>query len=221
MNLDRELLRQYYLKNGYADVQVTAANAELDRDGSGFFITYAIDEGEPYNFGAINVESTVANVDPAAYRRRISTDEGDTYNAIEHRQVGRGPDARGLARRATPSPACGRKAEADPVAAQDQPHLRDRGRAAGLHRAHQHHRQHAHQGLRHPPRVPAGGRRCLQSAHGRSGQEAPEEPRPVQERRDQSPPGLGARIASSSTSRWSSSRPASCRSAPATRPRKA
>ncbi len=49
MNLDRELLRQYYLKNGYADAQVTAANAELDRDGSGFFVTFTIDEGEPYN----------------------------------------------------------------------------------------------------------------------------------------------------------------------------
>ena len=81
MNLDRELLRQYYLKNGYADVQVTAANAELDRDGSGFFITYAIDEGEPYAFGAVNVESTVANVDPAAYRGEVSTEEGDTYDA--------------------------------------------------------------------------------------------------------------------------------------------
>ena len=60
LSLDRELLRQYYLKNGYADVQVTAANAELDRDGSGFFITYSIEEGEAYKFGGINIESTVA-----------------------------------------------------------------------------------------------------------------------------------------------------------------
>ena len=58
MNLDRELLRQYYMKNGYADAQVTAANAELDRDGSGFFVTFTIDEGEPYTFGAVNIEST-------------------------------------------------------------------------------------------------------------------------------------------------------------------
>ena len=81
MNLDRELLRQYYLKNGYADVQITAANAELDRDGSGFFMTYSIEEGEPYSFGAVNIESTVANIDPTAYRGEVSTDEGDTYDA--------------------------------------------------------------------------------------------------------------------------------------------
>ncbi len=81
MNLDRELLRQYYLKNGYADVQITAANAELDRDGSGFFITYAIEEGEPYDFGAVNIESTVAEVKPESYSGELSTKAGNTYDA--------------------------------------------------------------------------------------------------------------------------------------------
>lgn len=81
MNLDRELLRQYYLKSGYADVQVTAANAELDRDGSGFFITYSIEEGEPYTFGDVNIESTMAEVNPADYRGELSTEAGETYNA--------------------------------------------------------------------------------------------------------------------------------------------
>jgi outer membrane protein insertion porin family len=81
MNLDRELLRQYYLKNGYADVQVTAANAELDRDGSGFFITYSIDEGEPYTFGGINIESTVSAIDAGKFKGEPLTEDGDTYNA--------------------------------------------------------------------------------------------------------------------------------------------
>ena len=35
LNLDRELLRQFYLKNGYADVRITSATADLDRDGRG------------------------------------------------------------------------------------------------------------------------------------------------------------------------------------------
>ncbi|MTD93402.1 outer membrane protein assembly factor BamA [Hyphomicrobium sp. xq] len=81
MNLDRELIRQYYLKNGYADVQVTAANAELDRDGSGFFITYSIEEGEAYQFGGINIESTVAAIDPTKFKGELLTDQGETYNA--------------------------------------------------------------------------------------------------------------------------------------------
>lgn len=81
MSLDRELLRQYYLKNGYADVQVTAANAELDRDGSGFFLTYSIEEGEPYDFGDINVESTVAAIDAGKYKGQLLTESGSIYNA--------------------------------------------------------------------------------------------------------------------------------------------
>ena len=83
MNLDRELLRQYYLKNGYADVQVTAANAELDRDGSGFFLTYAIDEGEKYDFGDVKIESTVAAIKPEGYQSQLSTKSGATYDASQ------------------------------------------------------------------------------------------------------------------------------------------
>jgi outer membrane protein insertion porin family len=81
MSLDRELIRQHYLKNGYADVQVTTANAELDRDGSGFFLTYSIEEGEQYNFGPINIETTMANVQPEMYKGEPLTEQGDTYNA--------------------------------------------------------------------------------------------------------------------------------------------
>lgn len=83
MNLDRELLRQYYLKNGYADAQVTAANAELDRDGSGFFVTFAIEEGEQYDFGAVNIESSVAAIDAATFKGELTTKEGDTYDASD------------------------------------------------------------------------------------------------------------------------------------------
>jgi outer membrane protein insertion porin family len=81
MNLDRELLRQYYLKNGYADAQVTVANAELDRDGTGFFVTFAVEEGERYSFGAVSVDSTVSAINPEDVRSEIKTEEGDIYNA--------------------------------------------------------------------------------------------------------------------------------------------
>ncbi len=81
MSLDRELVRQYYLKNGYADATVTASNAELDPDGTGFIITFAIEEGEPYNFGAVSIDSSLAEVLAETYRGELLTDEGDVYNA--------------------------------------------------------------------------------------------------------------------------------------------
>jgi outer membrane protein insertion porin family len=65
LNLDRELLRQFYMKNGYADARIISATADLDRDGRGFFITFTIEEGERYRFGTIDIESnlTSLNVD--------------------------------------------------------------------------------------------------------------------------------------------------------------
>ena len=83
MNLDRELLRQYYLKNGYADVRVVAANAELDRDGSGFFVNFAIEEGELYAFGPVTVESALSGVDPNELAGYVLTEQGDTYNGSD------------------------------------------------------------------------------------------------------------------------------------------
>jgi outer membrane protein insertion porin family len=80
LSLDRELLRQYYMKNGYADARIVSAGAELDRDGSGFFITFVVDEGELFNFGTIEIESQLANVDPKALRGELLTVSGNLYN---------------------------------------------------------------------------------------------------------------------------------------------
>lgn len=80
LNLDRELLRQFYLKNGYADARILSATADLDRDGRGFFITFTIDEGEKYKFGDIDVETPLASADVPALRGVILSKPGRTYN---------------------------------------------------------------------------------------------------------------------------------------------
>lgn len=81
LNLDRELLRRYYLRSGYADARVVSAVADLDREGKGFFITFTVEEGELYNFGAIDIESTLPSVDPASLRGEVLTKTGTTYDA--------------------------------------------------------------------------------------------------------------------------------------------
>lgn len=80
LNLDRELVRQYYLKNGYADARVTAANAELDRDGSGFFITIAIEEGELYKFGSVEIETSLPDLSVGQLQQSLLTKPGGTYD---------------------------------------------------------------------------------------------------------------------------------------------
>jgi len=81
--LDRELLRQYYLKNGYADARIVSANADLDRDGTGFFVTFVIEEGDVYTFGDVRIESTLSGVNPAALQGEILTKRGAVYNASD------------------------------------------------------------------------------------------------------------------------------------------
>lgn len=80
LSLDRELLRQYYLKNGYADARIVSANAELDVDGSGFFITFAIEEGELYKFGDIQIDSSLPELDAGRLYADILTKQGAVYN---------------------------------------------------------------------------------------------------------------------------------------------
>jgi outer membrane protein insertion porin family len=80
LSLDRELMRQYYMKNGYADARVVSAGAELARDGSGFNITYVVDEGELFTFGKVDIESSLANVDPKSLYGELLTTPGATFD---------------------------------------------------------------------------------------------------------------------------------------------
>ena len=48
LNFDKELLRRFYLKNGYIDFEVKDAKSELAPDRSGFFLTFTISEGDRY-----------------------------------------------------------------------------------------------------------------------------------------------------------------------------
>ncbi|MCP4935447.1 MAG: outer membrane protein assembly factor BamA [bacterium] len=81
LNLDRELLRQHYIKNGYADARIISAVADLAPDGQNFFITFTIDEGELYRFGNIDLETTLASLNPELLRDEITTFPGEIYNA--------------------------------------------------------------------------------------------------------------------------------------------
>jgi outer membrane protein insertion porin family len=78
---DRDLLRKFYLKNGYADVRVTSAVAEFDPAKKGFIITYAIEEGPLYRFGTVDIQSKVVSVDANALRPKLRMSPGGVYNA--------------------------------------------------------------------------------------------------------------------------------------------
>ena len=81
ITFDRELLRRFYLSEGYADFRVVSVNADLSPDREGFFLTIAVEEGERFKVGDITVESTVRDLTPAQLQGVVEIESGDTYNA--------------------------------------------------------------------------------------------------------------------------------------------
>jgi outer membrane protein insertion porin family len=81
LEADRDLLRRFYLKKGYADVRIVAASGEYDPSRNGFIVTFTIDEGQQYRFGAVDVQSNVSAVDGQSIRSALRTSSGSVYNA--------------------------------------------------------------------------------------------------------------------------------------------
>jgi outer membrane protein insertion porin family len=81
LDADRERLRRFYLSEGYADFRVVSAVAELDREQNVFFITFTVDEGPRYQFGNVEIDSTLRELDPEDLYSVLETRPGDTYDA--------------------------------------------------------------------------------------------------------------------------------------------
>lgn len=81
LSFDRELLRRFYLEEGFADFRVVSATAELTPDRSAFFITFVVSEGERYRFGSVDVESALPGLDAGELRPEVGTEEGDWYDS--------------------------------------------------------------------------------------------------------------------------------------------
>ena len=80
VNFDKELLRRFYLKNGYADFEVKSATAELVPDRSAFLLTFVLNEGEKYTVGKVDIDSRLRNLDVDSLKPLVGIGPGDTYD---------------------------------------------------------------------------------------------------------------------------------------------
>ncbi len=55
---DRELLREFYLNNGYPEFKVIVINSEIDPSDSNFVVGYNVSEGNRYKFGSSSFQSS-------------------------------------------------------------------------------------------------------------------------------------------------------------------
>ena len=80
IDYDKELLRRFYLKNGYADFQVSDATAELAPDRSSFFVTFTVNEGAQYTVGSISIDSRLPNLPGAPLLQYVEQEKGEIYD---------------------------------------------------------------------------------------------------------------------------------------------
>ena len=83
IEFDKELLRRFYLKEGYADFQVSSANAELAPGQKEFYLTFNVDEGRRYRIGEVAIDSKLRGFDGAELRDDVIFVPGAWYNADE------------------------------------------------------------------------------------------------------------------------------------------
>ncbi|MBD5388918.1 outer membrane protein assembly factor BamA [bacterium] len=77
---DQQMLRQFYLRNGYVDFQVKNANGVFTPDREYYSVTFTVEEGDKYKFGKLSVDNPFDDVPTDELRRAFKMDENDTYN---------------------------------------------------------------------------------------------------------------------------------------------
>ena len=77
---DLELIRRFYLKNGYADFRVIGSDAQYVPAKRGYVVTITVEEGPQYKVGSVSVDSRVPALSNASLQRLIRLHVGDTYN---------------------------------------------------------------------------------------------------------------------------------------------
>ena len=164
MNFDKELLRRFYLKNGYADFEVTRCHRRAVAGPHGVLPDLHAQRGR-----ALHGRARSASIRTCGTWIRQALTQGPADRAsrrLVRRRCGRAQRGPMRARR-RPEPRLCRSSRSaahhpPPGEAHRRHRLRCRRGAARLCRAHRHRRQHPHQGQGDPPRIQAGRGRRVQ-----------------------------------------------------------
>jgi len=82
LEVDKQVLTQFYLSRGYIDFQVTDASAEVTRERDATFVTFTVREGLPYTIGNISTISEVEGVDAVEFEAVQKIRTGQTYSPL-------------------------------------------------------------------------------------------------------------------------------------------
>ncbi len=80
MNYDRELLRRYYVEEGYADFEVISAVAELAPNRENFYMTFTVKEGPRYRLAKVDLDVNVKDLPRETLESAVVSKAGDWFN---------------------------------------------------------------------------------------------------------------------------------------------
>lgn len=80
LEVDKQMLRDFYLSRGYADIEIVDASADLARERDASFISFTLREGARYTFGTVEFESEIADLDTAEFAAAMRLDSGAVYS---------------------------------------------------------------------------------------------------------------------------------------------
>ncbi len=78
--VDTQLLRDFYLSRGYADIQIQSVTPELATSRDAYFLTFRLQEGQQFRFGRVAAVSSLPEIDVAEYQSEINVGRGDIFN---------------------------------------------------------------------------------------------------------------------------------------------
>jgi outer membrane protein insertion porin family len=80
LELDKQLLRDFYLSRGYIDFEVVDASAQVSAERDATFVTFTVKEGRPFTIGNVTTVSEIEGLDAAPYEAIVRLRPGVTYS---------------------------------------------------------------------------------------------------------------------------------------------
>lgn len=80
IEFDKQVLQDFYQSRGYVDFRTTGVSAELARERDGYFVTFNIEEGQQFKFGAITTISEIPDADEAEFQAALKIRPGVVYS---------------------------------------------------------------------------------------------------------------------------------------------
>ena len=77
---DQQMLRQFYLRNGYVDFQVKSANGVFTPDREYYSVTFVVDEGPQYKIGRVSIDNPFPDVPDSVLEKALKVSKKQVYN---------------------------------------------------------------------------------------------------------------------------------------------